>query len=129
MLLGRNAGSESQTGASAVTSQRLKLERLWFVHWYKDYVLPNQRPPLAGALSAPQSGLLLAYESARPVALLLTQNNQPIRWRGRMQLSWGYGTLQSSTNVAGLYHAMTNAISPLTVLMTNSLMFYRVQEQ
>lgn len=46
---------------------------------------------------------------------------------GQVQLSWTYGTLQSALQVAGPYADLTNAVSPLVIVPTNSEQFYRVK--
>ncbi len=46
---------------------------------------------------------------------------------GTFQLAWTYGTLQTSTNVAGPYVDMPAAVSPLTINPTNSQQYYRVR--
>jgi hypothetical protein len=47
---------------------------------------------------------------------------------GRSQLNWGYGTLQTATNIAGPYQNINNTASPFLILMTNAQQFYRLRE-
>lgn len=44
-----------------------------------------------------------------------------------LELNWTYGTLQTSTNVAGPYLDLTNGIAPLTIPMTNARQFFRLR--
>lgn len=48
---------------------------------------------------------------------------------GGPRLNWGYGTLQSATNVAGPFNDVSNVSSPYDVPMTNAQEFYRVREE
>lgn len=60
-----------------------------------------------------------------PGVLTLTNLNS-----GQLQVIWNFsGTLQSATNLAGPYNPVGGASSPYTVPITNSQMFYRVQQQ
>jgi alpha-galactosidase len=43
-----------------------------------------------------------------------------------LNLTWPQGTLLQATNVTGPWLAVTNALSPVTVSLTNASMFYRV---
>ena len=47
---------------------------------------------------------------------------------GQIQLDWGYGTLQSATNVTGPFNDVSSASSPYTVPGGNAREFYRVRE-
>ena len=47
---------------------------------------------------------------------------------GQSQLNWGYGILQSATNVAGPYNDLSNISAPYLIPMTNGQEFYRVRE-
>lgn len=46
---------------------------------------------------------------------------------GGFQLTWNYGTLQTSANAAGPYADMSAAVSPLPIAPTNSQQYYRVR--
>ncbi len=45
---------------------------------------------------------------------------------GHMQLNWGFGTLQSATNVVGPYINVPSATAPYTVPTTNAQTYYRL---
>jgi len=47
---------------------------------------------------------------------------------GQMQLNWGYGTLQTATNVTGPYSNLSEAVPPFTITTTNAQQFYRIKE-
>lgn len=73
------------------------------------------------AVTVPISSAAIVEIQAAP--LLTLQNSS-----GRtFQLTWTYGTLQTSTNAAGPYIDLPAAVSPLTVSPTNSQQYYRVR--
>ena len=47
----------------------------------------------------------------------------------QVQLNWSDGTLQSSTDAAGPYSDITDAISPYAIMTTNARQFFRVRER
>jgi hypothetical protein len=57
-------------------------------------------------------------------SMLNIQNANP----SHPQLNWGYGMLQSATNVAGPYNDISNVSPPYAIPVTNSQQFYRVRE-
>lgn len=48
---------------------------------------------------------------------------------GQWQLNWGYGTLQSATNVTGPYRDVTNVAPPYAVPTGEAQEFYRIREK
>lgn len=47
---------------------------------------------------------------------------------GKTQLNWGFGVLQSSTNVVGPFRDISNTVAPYSIPMTNPQQFYRVRQ-
>jgi hypothetical protein len=75
------------------------------------------------ALAVPAASAAIVKITAAPEMLNLQSAGG-----GQFQLNWGYGTLQSATNVIGPYNDIPNVSSPYLMPQTNGQRFYRVRE-
>lgn len=75
------------------------------------------------ALTVPAASAAVVKIAAAPEMLNLQSAGG-----GQFQLNWGYGTLQSATNVTGPYNDIPNVSSPYLMPQTNGQRFYRVRE-
>jgi hypothetical protein len=67
-----------------------------------------------------QSGDFSAFLNLAPL-LSMTRSGQQV------VVSWGYGTLQTTTEISGGWQDQTNAVSPLITTPTGAPTFYRVK--
>ena len=74
-------------------------------------------------VTVPATSAAVVKIAAAPEMLNLVNTNS-----GQFQLNWGYGMLQSATNVTGPYNDMPNVASPYLIPATNGQQFYRVRE-
>ena len=75
------------------------------------------------AVNVPISSAAIVEIQAAPLLTLQPSSGRTIK------LTWSYGILQSSTNVAGPYIDLPSAVSPLIVNPSNSQQYYRVRGQ